>query len=104
MPTEEHDDLVKRLEAIEVKIDTINRAVVGDLAGYVGILTRLSTLEMNYHHLDNRLERNMQLTQENRENWHVAKNRAIGLAIGLTVGSAGVGATIATIITKVLGG
>jgi tetrahydromethanopterin S-methyltransferase subunit G len=103
-PREDADRIVKRLEVIELKIDLFNKAILGDLEGYRGLLTRVSALEQNHQMMGDRIDDNHRRIDVNTDYRKALTNRAIGVAIGLSLGSAGVGATIATIITKMLGG
>ena len=92
------------LRTMHATVHGINRALIGDLGGYTGLLTRMGMAEHRIDRLEvASIEKEKRI--ENLEDWRAElKNKAIGIAIGLDLGSAGIGATVGAIVTKVFGG
>jgi hypothetical protein len=97
------------LQDVRQTTNEIRRALLGDLGGYSGLInrvgaveSRISMLEIKEGDLYKEHRRTMEEIEArvaaNKEWIDSIKNRAIGIGIGLSLGSAGIGALVGALI------
>lgn len=109
------NDLKEQLSGIAKELTHLRRALIGSYDTPGGLLTRVSTNERRINQLRQEfinykktraalVEEYDQRVSALEERDRALKNRAIGIGIGLSLGSAGVGAAVAGLITRFFGG
>jgi hypothetical protein len=108
--TRELAPLRVEIQSMHLMLNEMHRALLGDLQGNTGLIGRIGAAENRLERGDGMaaawlaLMKKLDERLEAIETWQATiTNRAIGVGIGLALGSAGIGATVAAIVSRLIG-
>jgi hypothetical protein len=108
--TRELAPLRAEIQSMHVMLNEMHRALLGDLQGHTGLIGRMGVAENRLERWDGQAAERLALMKklderlEAIETWQAAiTNRAIGIGIGLALGSAGIGASVAAVVSRLIG-